>query len=271
MIKKLRFFPVFLFLFSFSSGQKPYRELSNYSFSKGEKLEYRVHYGLITAGVATMEISDKLYKLNNRVCYKIDIHGKTSGIIEMMHKVKDNWGTYVDTASIVPHKSYRFIEEGKYRKNEVVNFNHAKDIASVGRMDRNAKRIEETLEFKVPDNVQDIVSGCYYLRTFDYDTFTIGEIMTINAFFEEENMEFKIKFLGRDKLKTKLGEFNVLVLAPILPANKLFTGDDPIRVYLTDDKNKIPLKIKANLMVGSIEIDLKNYENLRNGVFLTKK
>ena len=248
------------FIISGSGQENGYRTIPLDSFGEGEKIVYRVHYGFITAGEATMVVDNQIHKLNNRPCYKIDIFGRTTGFADKVYGVKDNWGTFLDTAAIVPHKFYRYIEEGDYRKNEVVNFDQLRKKAVVNRLDKKTRKIKDVQEFKVPGNVQDMVSGYYYLRTLNYNKLKEGQIIEVDAFFDDELYDFRVRFLGREEIKTKLGTQRAVVLQPIMPETEIFSGENPIKVWISDDKAKIPLKIKASMVVGSIEIDIKDYQ-----------
>lgn len=111
-----------------------------------------------------------------------------------------------------------------------------------------------------------MVSGYYYIRTLDFSKIPEGEVVTIDAFFDEERYDFKIRYVGKETLRTKLGKFNAIVLQPLLPKNGLFTGEDAIKVWISDDANKIPLKVKASMFIGAIEIDIKRISGARNGI-----
>ncbi len=257
-------FPVLVLLLTSSASEEHYRYIPNDSFATGERLTFRVHWGPLNAAEAVMQVSDKYYTINGRPCYKIDIIGTTTGLVDVAYRVRDTWGAYVDTASILPQQAYRYIEENKYRKNEVINFNHMKDVATVLRLDKQTKALKEKEEFKVPDNILDIVGGYYYLRTIDYKKYKKGDEIDVRGFFDDEVYNLKVKFLGKEELKTRLGNFNTLVIAPVIPDNEFFAGKEPVRVWISDDKNKVPLKIRAELGIGALEIDIKEMENLRN-------
>lgn len=257
-------FLLLIFTVGFIQKNIPYRTVYNGSFTSGERLEYRIHYGFLNAAVASMHISDRIYSINGRSCYKIDIHGKSSGLLNVFSKVNNHYGTFLDTAALVPQRFYRFIEEGKYRKNEIIDFNHPEGIATVSTLGKRNKKLEEKEDFQIPRNIQDLVSGFYFLRSFDYNKFKPGEIITVSGFFEDEVYDLKVRYLGKEKIDTPLGEINSLVISPILPENKLFSGENPVQVWISDDFNKIPLKIKAELYIGALEIDIKSYKNTRN-------
>lgn len=237
-----------------------YDQVVNRSFHSGEVLKYRVHYGFVNAAEGEMFISDEIHRVNGRDCFKIDVFGKSVGMFDLFLRIRDNWGTYLDTTSMVPQKFYRTIEEGKYRKREIIKFDHTNLKARVTSFDKKKKVWKPEKIYDVPTNVQDMVSGYYFLRTMDFKKLQPGDIINIDAFFEDQLYDFNIKFVGREKVKTKLGKINSLVLSPIMPENSLFDGENSIRVWISDDINKVPLKIKAEMFVGSVEIDIVSFK-----------
>jgi hypothetical protein len=237
-------------------------------FRQGEKLEYRVHYGFINAGEATIQVHPELYKVNNKMCYKATCFGRSSGAFDLALKIRDTWGSYMDTSELLPQRSYRDITEGNYKLKEGVYFNHPKGIADAER-ERKGEKTKYTYE--VPFGVQDIVSGFFFLRKIDYNTLKVGDTIKMDAFFEDKLYDFQIKYLGKCKLNTKFGNISSIQLTPIMPGNDLFNGENSIRVWLSDDKNKIPLKIEADMFVGAVEIDLKSYQGLKNPINFKKR
>ncbi len=253
---------VFIGLSAFSFIYREKRE-RHYSFSKGEHLEFRVHYGMVNAGEAIMEIDEDPVVMGDNVCYKIDIFGTSTGMFDFFIRVRDNWGTYFDTTQFIPRRFYRYIEEGKYRKNEIVDFDHEANVATVSRLGKKTKTLKKKVNFDVPENCQDMVSGYYFLRTLDYTDMPEGHVLNLKGFFDDDVYDFKVRFTGREVLKTKIGKINTLVFTPIMPENSLFDGEDSIQIWLSDDKNKVPIKVKAKMFIGAVEIDIKSVDNLK--------
>jgi len=243
-----------------SINMDEYRSVDNSSFEPGEEIKYKVHYGFINAAEGKMVISDQLYTINGRPCYKIDVFGRSVGMFDLFLRIRDNWGTYLDTSAIVSQKFYRIIEEGKYRKHEIVDFDQNENVASVRTYNKKKQQWRPIEKFDTPSNVQDMVSGYYFLRTFDFRGLKEGEIINIDAFFDDEIYDFRIRYIGKEEVKTKLGRIRSVVFSPIMPENSLFDGEDAIRVWISDDANKVPLKIKAEMFVGSVEIDITEYK-----------
>ncbi len=265
MIKTIYLFSL-LFLMSIcvlSFKQMPYfKPIENNSFGPGEHIEYRVHYGIINAAEAVVHVENKIQKVNNRPCYVVKVTGKTTGAFDLVSRVRDTWQSYIDTLTMVPHQFYTNKREGGYKNIEKVIFDHENEIAN--RYDLDDKR-EKTV-YKVPKNVQDVVSGYYYLRSFDFNHIKIGQAIMVKAFFEGEIIDMRMKYAGKDKIKTKFGIAKVFKLNPVLPNNDFFEDENSIRIWVSDDENKIPLKVEVDLKIGAISMDIKKYSGLRNPI-----
>jgi hypothetical protein len=235
----------------------------NTAFKNGEELVFKVSYSFLDAAEARMVVSPQISSINNKPTYKIDVYGETLGVFKLF-RVNDNWGSYLDTAKIIPYQSYRHIEEGKYRKHERVIFDHEKKNAHVRLYDRENQKVVDTKDYKVPPNVQDIVSGFYLLRTMDLKKLKKGDSITLTGFFDKEIYNLKLIFEGKETVSTKMGTYPSFIFSPVIPKNKLFRGEQPITIWVSDDQNKIPVKIKAKLAVGSLDMELQEAHGLRN-------
>ena len=245
-----------------------YETLSTPPYRPGELLEFKASIGWIKAAEATFGVSDIIYTTNNKPTYRIDINAKTVGIFDLVSSVRDNWGTYVDTTNYETQQFYRYIKEGKFRKNEIVCFDHQADSAHVAKLHKETKVLERTVDFRISDNVQDMVSSFYYLRVVDWSQFGIGDVITINVFFDDKLELQRVKIVDREIIKTKLGKVKSVVLIPIREKDSLFIEENTVKVWLSDDLNKIPLKVKAKIYVGYLTVDIKDAKNIRHPLAL---
>lgn len=254
------------FIFSaFVSGDKAvYKNLSYDNFGRGEQLNYKVNFGFFTVGNAQMLIDDKFYRINHRDCYKVDVYGKTSGMVSWVAKVDDHWGAYVDSAALIPHISYRNIKENKYRKNEIVRFDHSANMIEAKVKNRKTGEFKEPKLYVAPENIRDMLAGYLYMRTVDFSDMKKNDRFEVSGFFEDAFYELDVVFKGREKIKTKAGKFKAIKLVPVMPDNELFDGDDSIVVWLSDDKNKVPLKVQAKMFIGSAGVELESYNNVKH-------
>ena len=247
-------------LFGFSDKHEVYRHIDQDCLIPGERIEYRVHYGFINAGEAVLKTDEVIHSINDRPCYKVDVFGRTKGFFDMVTTVRDNWGTYLDTSAVVSQMFYQTIKEGKYMKKEVIQFDQPNNLAVVNRLNKKDSTLMKKDTIPTIANMQDIVSGYYYMRTFNYDTMKIDQIFTVTGFFDDTTYHIKVKFLGRDELKTKIGKFDTFLISPIMPKNSFFRGKNPIKAWISDDRFRIPLKVKAELLIGALEIDIRSYD-----------
>lgn len=257
MKKRLTVFLLILLCCGFVTRDS-YRNVPNDSFGRGEVLEYRIHYGFINAAEGVVEVHKDLFKINNRPCYRVNVSGKTIGGFDLVLRIRDTWRTFIDTAAILPHRFQANIQEGKYRKEETVFFNYGANSI------RSEEVNGETKEFEMKRNVQDLISGYFYLRTVDFNQLRPNDIVAVNAFFDDDFYDFRVRYRGKGEVETKWGKIQCILLNPLMPANKLFKGENAIRVWLSDDQNKMPVKVEADMFVGAVELDLKKYKNLRH-------
>ncbi len=88
--------------------------------------------------------------------------------------------------------------------------------------------------------------------------------MSKNVFFDDEIYNLKVKYSGKGRVKTKFGKIDVLKLNPILPPNKMFDGEDAIRIWVSDDQNHVPVLIEVDFKIGSVSMELKSFQNNRH-------
>jgi hypothetical protein len=236
----------------------------NIAFTYGEELNFEVSYGWLDLADAKLQISKRPHNQDEIPHYKIDVYGKTKGAATIFGKVNDNWGTYLNPQTLLPYQSYRHIEEGRYRKHELVYFDQKNKKARLELYDRENKNLKEAREYNLLTEVQDLVSGFYYLRSLNLSKLKPGEAVMIKGFFDKELYNIKLIYEGTEKLETKMGVKETYIFSPEIPPNKLFRGKHPIKVWVTKDQNKIPVKIKANLFLGSLNLDLVSAKGLRN-------
>ncbi|OYX22319.1 MAG: ATP-dependent exodnase (exonuclease V) alpha subunit - helicase superfamily I member [Algoriphagus sp. 32-45-6] len=253
---------LFLYLsISLAWAQAPAR---NTAFTFGEELNFEVSYGWFNLAEAKMQVAPTPLREGEKVYYKIDAYGQTKGAATIFGRVNDNWGTHLDTGSLLPSMSYRHIEEGKYRKHEKVYFDQVNKKAKMELYDRENRALKEVKEFTLPGQVQDLVSGFYLLRTMNLNNLRKGQEILITGFFDKEIYNLNLIYEGTAQIETSLGKKETYIFSPRMPKNKLFRGEYPVKVWVTKDQNKIPVKIKANLFVGSLNIDIASAKGLKN-------
>lgn len=250
-MKKGIVFLLIITTFGFSAPQK------ERAFEVGEWFKFRIHYGLVNAGYATLEVQEAVR--NNKKVYHAIGKGYTTGMSRFFFKVDDTYESYFDKETGNPYQFVRKIDEGGYTKNQEGFFNQSTNKILV--KDYKHKS-EQTYVF--PDNTQDIMSTFYYLRNHpNIDKMKVGEAVAIDMFFDGETTKFKLKFIGTEDLSTKFGVVPTMVFRPYVQSGRVFKEQESLTVWISDDDNKIPVAIKASLAVGSIKADLDGFKGLK--------
>ena len=249
-MKKVFTIILFCNVFLLSAQQK--------AFGGGEWLNFRVHYGFITAGYAVLEVDETT--LNGNEVFHVKGEGRTIGISKWFFKVEDYYQSFIDKEKEIPQRFIRKINEGGYTKDIQIDFDHDTNFALIFNKKHNTKDL-----VSFPKDAQDMVSSLYYLRNnLDVSKLNEGDEINMNMFFDKENYKFKLKFLGREIIKTKFGKVASLVFRPYVQSGRVFKENESLTVWISDDDNKIPLLIKADLSVGSLKATLTEFKGLKH-------
>jgi len=245
---------VILFIFITAVGFKSQRESA---FDAGEWFKFRIHYGLINAGYTTLEVKDAT--LNNKKVFHVIGKGYTVGVSKFFFNVNDLYESYIDKETGNPYQFVRKIDEGGYTKNQEGFFNLSENVILVKDYKHNTEKT-----FQVLKNTQDILSSFYYLRNHpNIDKIKPGEFVTIDMFFDDATTKFKLKFIGREDIRTKFGVVATMIFRPLVQTGRVFKEEESLTVWISDDDNKMPVRIKASLLVGSIKADLEGFKGLK--------
>ena len=228
------------------------------AYDDGEFLKFRVHYGLITAGVATLEVNSEL--IDAKEVFHVIGFGESTGMTSWFFNVEDHYESYIIKDKDLPQRFIRKIDEGGHTKDIRIDFDHTSQNATIIDFKNDT---EKTVSF--PRDAQDMVSSFYYLRNnLDVKNIKVNDEIELDMFFDRENYKFKLKFLGREILDTKFGDVSCLVFRPYVESGRVFKEKESLTIWVSDDDNKIPLLIKADLAVGSLKATLIEFKKLKN-------
>lgn len=230
-----------------------FRKQKNPAFTYGEKLEFRVHYGIINAASVSMQVDDTPEVVNGRPTYHIIAKGKTFSSFDWMYKVRDHFESNVDSVSIAPLKYFKSVQEDNYKDIDLVYYDHEKKWM------RGKKK-----NMDMPEYVQDIVSGTFYARTIDFSDAYAGKSYPLNIYLDQKIYNLQFKYLGKETIKSDVGKVRCIKLRPQLVVDRVFKDEDDMTIWITDDANHVPVRIQTDIFVGSLKVDLTSYKGLRN-------
>jgi hypothetical protein len=230
---------------------------SNTSFKSGEKMTYDVGYawGLmwLRAGEVTFSVSDTI--IRQKPAYHIVGEGGTYSFYEWLFKVDDKYETFIDKKTFLPLKFKRKVHEGGYRFYNEVDFFHEKNEVTSLKGD-----------FKIPDCIHDILSAVFVCRNMNFDNFQEGDTIPITVFLDNEVWPIHARYRGKDVVRTAHGKFNAIKFSPLLIEGTIFESGEDMMVWVSDDENKMPLRVESEILIGKIKVQLRSFEGLRSPI-----
>jgi hypothetical protein len=220
------------------------RRIENNAFGIGEFLQFDIGYGFINAGTATMEVREVI-DYNGRPAYQIVSTARSNKFFSSFYPVRDRVESIMDAIGLFSWKFDKQLREGKYRSHRKYAFDQI-----------NHKVVYKGDTINVAPYVQDALSVLYFVRTQKLE---VGKSLYVDNFTDGKNYPLEVKVHGREKVETKAGHFECLVLEPLLRSSGIFKHEGKLTVYVTDDRLRLPVLMKSKVVVGSITAELTEY------------
>ena len=236
------------------------------SYKVGEKVTYTIQYGVITGGTASLELKSET--LDGKEVWHSKLLAKTTGMADAIFKVLDIYESFIDPATELPVKSIRNIREGRYRKYNVVLFDH-KTRADSAILTSDLTGIHITSR-----GIHDILSCFYYFRNhiFPIDSnLKKGKLITVKTWFTDELYPIRLRYVGTDEIKTKTGRIRCYKFNPVTETGRLFKTEEDVSFWFSADKNFLPVKIRFDIFVGAFSVEILSYEGLVYPLEIKKK
>jgi hypothetical protein len=221
------------------------RSVDNLSFGVGEHLQFDIRYGFITAGTATMSV-ERVIEYENRPCYLITSLAQSNSFFSTFYKVDDRVETIVDA---IGHFAWRFeknLNEGKYHAQRLIEFDQ-----------RHQKAYYKGDTAQVPLFVQDALSVFYYVRTQPLE---VGRSLFVDHYNDGKLYNLEVKVLEKETITVTAGTFECFVVEPLLKSVGVFKHEGQLKVWMTDDRLRLPVLMKSKVLVGSISAELTDYK-----------
>ncbi|MBK7873110.1 MAG: DUF3108 domain-containing protein [Saprospiraceae bacterium] len=235
--------------------------ITNNAFRPGEEMTYKLYYNWNFVWIAAGEVTFKVKDQGEQ--YLLSAHGRTYKSYEWFYKVRDKYDTYVDKQTLLPTVSIREVQEGKYRLYDKITFDRQRNKAVS--MRGKSKDVAVPAEYDIDACMHDILSVVYSSRNVDFNSMQKGAQVPVKLFVDKEAWAISVKYLGRDdnkKIKGQ-GRFKAIQFSPKVGGGFYFNENTDMKVWISDDKNRIPLLIESPLTVGSVKAVLKDYKGLK--------
>jgi hypothetical protein len=238
--------------------------MKNEAFAAGESLTYNIYYNWgaiwLQAGEATFSVQKKDYK--GKAAWYFTGTGSTFPKYDWIYKVRDKFESWADTSSLKPFRFVRDQKEGSTIIYESAFFNFPKKkVYDVMRLNNKAG-IDST---GITDATIDVMTAIYWARCIDFTRYKANDTIPITLYLENKIYPVYIRYVGKeDRTVEGAGTFHCIKFRPLLIEGTIFKGGEGMTVWVTDDKNRIPVYVETPIVVGSIKVYITKVNGLRN-------
>lgn len=234
--------------------------IKNNSFQAGEELTYDVYfkYGLIhkKAGLATLKIKNDTYK--SRDAYRMTMIANSTGLAKKIFTLSDTMFCYMSKA-IEPLSYTKFAHEGSDHTKEFITYDYSSGNVSVhAKLTRNDRLRHDTI-INSAECIYDMMTIIYYARTLDYNHMKKGDSKESLLITDKSKVDVKINYHGNEQIEGNDGKkYECIVLTLVINTSAFENQKEAMKIYITNDENRIPIRINSKLKVGSTYILIKN-------------
>lgn len=249
---------IFLFITAFSFAQ-----LDN--IAGGERLSYRIHYGPVNAGTATLTTLKTKYQ--GEPHFYVKGVGRTTGALRSFFRVEDVYESFINIETGLPSYYVRNVKEGGYSQHLAAAFNQNNQtlILTDRKNPANGSKTIKTVR-----GLQDMISAFYYLRGLSTSELRPGSVKNLNVWIDDEMFGFQLRVGNVETVSTKFGKISCLKIYPTVKGGRVFKSQESVVLWVSNDANHIPIAIKAELMVGSLRADIDGYNGVKFPLNFTK-
>lgn len=211
-------------------------------FASGERFTYAITWFAIQAGTAVLEVAESP-PVHGRAAIKLLTTATSSPLVTKFYPVDNRVESVVDAASLLPHRFIFHRREGKRKNDFDVSFHHAEGTVA-------STKDGQTETLPVPPDTHDPISSLYYVRSLP--TLSPGSSVVLNVHHDKKNYRLEIKVEEIETVKGPWGKVEAVRVLAIMPFQGIFLNEGNVRVWITNDARRIPIMMKAKVVIGSV-------------------
>lgn len=268
------FLIMFVVLLSYTSSA--YSQLNSHkvvpdsriSFASGEKLSYSVTYSsaIIKTTIADVRLSVENYNYHNIPAYRAVVRANTRPFYNMFFKLDNTYESILDKQTLRPLFYATKLREGGYRYESTHTYDwDSKVVNTTGHNIKKSRHYSHTQPLGL--STYDAMALFFNIRCLDSESIDPGYSLTLDLVLEESTRPISFKFVGREIYTIDgVGKFRTLKFVGDLAANSAdegFEDGSQFYIWISDDKNHVPIFMESPLKVGRIQGSLSKWEGLK--------
>ena len=214
----------------------------------GERAEYEVRFSSARVGTGSMEVMG-IVPIRGRDAWHTQFRLKGGNFFYKVNDLFESWSDVSNFASLRFHSKQDHTGDDREKRYEIFP-EKAIFIDETGRGEWAGKE-QQSVREPLDDG-----SFLYFIRTVPLE---VGQTYTFERYFRPDRNPVTIRVLRKERVKVPAGEFDAIVIQPIIKTKGIFSQEGEAQVWLSDDPSRIMLQMKSKLKIGSINLYLKSY------------
>ena len=189
-----------------------------------------------------MEVSETA-PIQGRAMLRLLTTATSGPMVTKFYPVDNRVESIVDAAKLSPQRMVFHRREGKKKNDFDVTFRHAEgNVTSI------KDGVADTLP--IPPGTHDAISCLYYVRGLP--SLVPGTSLILNVHHDKKNYRLEVQVEGIEKVKGPWGEIEAVRVLAIMPFRGIFLNEGNIRVWVTNDVRRVPVMMRAKVIIGSV-------------------
>ncbi len=237
------------------------------AYQAGEHFDFTVHYswGIINSDVGKASVDLDTMTVDGRKVFHCAVYGKTVSWYDLLFKVREDFQSWFTTDGLVPLRFTRDTREGRYIARNTYNYMWNMPEPHIQADVYSSSSGQRNVELPLDSCTYDLPALFFLARNMDFDAVTPGVRYPMTFAIDDDVYNVYFILLGRETRKIKgLGHVRTIKFAAKLLAGEVFTGEEDMLIWVSDDDNRIPLMFEAPILVGTASGRLSGWSGLKH-------
>jgi hypothetical protein len=225
-------------------------------FPVGEKLTYRLYWGIIRVGTAYL--SSEWVEENGKRYIFLRATAKTSSIVATVYPVEDCIESLVDPETFLPIKYTQKLKEGRHIRDDRIAFDHKAGKAFWTSGLTNAASV-----VNIGPDTRDVLTLMYYMRPVSAKA---GDRSEFRVLVDDKLYNLELTILATEDFKLSgFGRIDCIKVEPKARFGGIFTRKGRVTAWFSNDEHRILTRIVAVLPVANLKGILSEVEGWEDG------
>lgn len=224
------------------------------AYRSGERFSFTIHYewGAIDSDVGWASVSLDTVRFNGERAFHCSVYGRTTRLYDLFFKVREDFQSWFTVEGLKPLKFTRNTREGRYEARNTYSYMwEGQDSTYIAADVFTSSGGSRSVRLPLGTCTYDLPALFYLARNIDMDRI-VPDVKYPMTFAIDDDV-YNVYFIYRGKERKKVrgfGTVNTMKFSAKLLSGNVFTGDEDLSVWISDDRNRIPVLFEAPILVG---------------------